>query len=306
MNLFGLSPGELLLIGMVAMIVLGPEKLPEVAASLGKWIREFRRATEELTSQFADENPFVEIQKALSLDELLAPTIISTEPDVPAPTPVAPPVIEAPSTVAAPAVLQQPPSFPERVKSYHFLGTPNHPGLDPEWIVGAPLRAEAPRPAANVVSTDDEWLHGVPIVPEEPAAGSDAILNQILSVAAERESADPENVPASSNGHDVATDLDDLTVEVAAAETASEELAAAATNGVAEDSPAATDASAVTPVEADESPAAAEAVEEPAKAREDVTLVLEPAVEARRDETRQEPAFAGADGKGRTSEEHQP
>ena len=56
MNLFGLSPGELILIALVAMIVLGPEKLPETAASVGRWIREFRRVTQELTEQFADES----------------------------------------------------------------------------------------------------------------------------------------------------------------------------------------------------------------------------------------------------------
>ena len=57
MNFFGLSPGELLLILMLAMIVLGPEKLPEVAGSIGKWIAEFRRATQELIDRSASSSP---------------------------------------------------------------------------------------------------------------------------------------------------------------------------------------------------------------------------------------------------------
>src|SRR5438552_10970412 len=60
------------------MIVIGPEKLPETAASVGRWIREFRRVTAELTEQFADENPFTEIQRALSLADEPASATTST------------------------------------------------------------------------------------------------------------------------------------------------------------------------------------------------------------------------------------
>lgn len=43
---------ELLLILGVALIVLGPKKLPELAKTLGKGLAEFRRATEELKDEF--------------------------------------------------------------------------------------------------------------------------------------------------------------------------------------------------------------------------------------------------------------
>lgn len=45
----GLTPTHLLLILFVALIVIGPGKLPEVGAALGKSIREFKRATGDLT-----------------------------------------------------------------------------------------------------------------------------------------------------------------------------------------------------------------------------------------------------------------
>ena len=43
---------ELLLILAVALIVLGPKKLPELARALGKGMAEFRRATDELKEEF--------------------------------------------------------------------------------------------------------------------------------------------------------------------------------------------------------------------------------------------------------------
>jgi Tat protein translocase TatB subunit len=46
--MFGIGMPELLLILALALIVLGPRKLPEIARALGKGMAEFRRATDEL------------------------------------------------------------------------------------------------------------------------------------------------------------------------------------------------------------------------------------------------------------------
>lgn len=43
---------ELLMILGLALIVLGPKKLPELAKTLGKGLAEFRRATDELKDEF--------------------------------------------------------------------------------------------------------------------------------------------------------------------------------------------------------------------------------------------------------------
>lgn len=48
--MFGLSFWEIAIILGIALIVLGPKKLPEIARSLGKGIREFRRATDDFKS----------------------------------------------------------------------------------------------------------------------------------------------------------------------------------------------------------------------------------------------------------------
>jgi TatA/E family protein of Tat protein translocase len=50
--MFGIGMPELLLILGLALIVLGPKKLPELAKALGKGMAEFRRATDELKEEF--------------------------------------------------------------------------------------------------------------------------------------------------------------------------------------------------------------------------------------------------------------
>ena len=46
--MFGLGVWEILVILLVALLVLGPKKLPEVARSLGRGLAEFRRASSEI------------------------------------------------------------------------------------------------------------------------------------------------------------------------------------------------------------------------------------------------------------------
>ncbi|HET7677692.1 MAG TPA: twin-arginine translocase TatA/TatE family subunit [Candidatus Limnocylindrales bacterium] len=45
---FNIGPGEIILVLALALLVLGPKKLPEVGSSLGKTIREFRRAASDI------------------------------------------------------------------------------------------------------------------------------------------------------------------------------------------------------------------------------------------------------------------
>src|SRR5438270_4571370 len=59
---------EMLLIFIVALLVFGPKKLPELGKSLGKGIREFKKATEELKSSWEDQvkdiaTPLNEVKK---------------------------------------------------------------------------------------------------------------------------------------------------------------------------------------------------------------------------------------------------
>jgi TatA/E family protein of Tat protein translocase len=47
--MFGIGAPELLIILVVALLVLGPKRLPEMARSLGRGMAEFRRASNEFT-----------------------------------------------------------------------------------------------------------------------------------------------------------------------------------------------------------------------------------------------------------------
>ncbi|HEX2988517.1 MAG TPA: twin-arginine translocase TatA/TatE family subunit [Chloroflexota bacterium] len=60
MGFMGLGPGELFLILVLAVLVFGPAKLPEIGNSLGKGIREFRKATNEVME------PVNEVKKSVN------------------------------------------------------------------------------------------------------------------------------------------------------------------------------------------------------------------------------------------------
>lgn len=54
--MFGMSMTEIMVILGIALIILGPEKLPKMARTVGKWVREFRRVTSDLRAAIeADE-----------------------------------------------------------------------------------------------------------------------------------------------------------------------------------------------------------------------------------------------------------
>ena len=52
MNFFGLGPIEVLVILIVALLVVGPEKLPEMGAVVGRFILDFRRLSDEVKGAF--------------------------------------------------------------------------------------------------------------------------------------------------------------------------------------------------------------------------------------------------------------
>jgi TatA/E family protein of Tat protein translocase len=49
--MFGIGPTEHIIILAIALLVLGPKRLPDLARSLGKGLAEFRRATADVTEE---------------------------------------------------------------------------------------------------------------------------------------------------------------------------------------------------------------------------------------------------------------
>ena len=55
MNVFGIGLPEMAIIFIVALLVFGPKKLPEIGRSFGKALRGFQDATKEFESEFKQE-----------------------------------------------------------------------------------------------------------------------------------------------------------------------------------------------------------------------------------------------------------
>jgi Tat protein translocase TatB subunit len=64
--MFGIGIPELLVIMVVALIVLGPKRLPEVAQALGKALAEFRRATSDLSEELTSTRSTLEEEVRLA------------------------------------------------------------------------------------------------------------------------------------------------------------------------------------------------------------------------------------------------
>lgn len=61
--MFGLGMQELIVIFIIALIIFGPRKLPELGKALGRGIAEFRKASEELKEGIERELESEEVEK---------------------------------------------------------------------------------------------------------------------------------------------------------------------------------------------------------------------------------------------------
>jgi sec-independent protein translocase protein TatB len=125
--MFGLGFGEIVIILVLALVLLGPQKLPEVAKQAGKAFRDFKKASDDLKGQF---------EREFYADD---------------PKPGRPRI--APPTAAAPVPAGPPQPVP-------VAAADNVPGLDaalaepaPSPAAPAPAPAEAPPSPAPAAGT---------------------------------------------------------------------------------------------------------------------------------------------------------
>jgi len=124
--MFNIGLPELLIIAAIALIVFGPNKLPELAKALGKAMREFKKATEEMKESFAEETKDLEeLKNNLTQENLLTDLAeeiaAATEPAAEATSPASDSAsTETTSDVSA----QGPTSVPPEPLSHEAASTP--------------------------------------------------------------------------------------------------------------------------------------------------------------------------------------
>lgn len=141
MNFLGMGPMELMVILVLALIVFGPGKLPEIAGQVGRVVRDFRRMTGDLSSEF---------NRTLSLE-------IEERKAAQSPAPPVPPQEYETASHAATAEVSAPvatgyepseaPPAPATTTSY---------GTALETAPAAPAVAEAPAPVSKRRTIDPD------------------------------------------------------------------------------------------------------------------------------------------------------
>ncbi|MER3398878.1 MAG: hypothetical protein C4316_10220 [Chloroflexota bacterium] len=86
MDFFGVGPLELLMLLVVGLIVLGPERLPETAIKVGRFIREFRATYSRLAAEVMRELEAAERETPTSPAEAEYRPAWSSNPSSPVPT----------------------------------------------------------------------------------------------------------------------------------------------------------------------------------------------------------------------------
>lgn len=138
--MFNLGAGEIAVILIVALLLLGPDKLPELARGIGKFVREFRRQTDDVRGMV--EREFYKMDQEVFAEEQ--------------PKRIEPP----PSTEAAPASAEA--GTAAGANAEGELTPPTYPSVfpPPEGVVAAkpspaaPLGLEPAAPAPTPASTE--------------------------------------------------------------------------------------------------------------------------------------------------------
>ncbi len=162
---------EIAFILVLALLIFGPKKLPEIGRTLGKGVSEFRRATDELkrsinTELALDETPTPPVLRTRRLEEPVAATAAVVA--------ATPPMPETPEMTAA-----LPPAAPAApAEHYEVPAAPAAPYI-------APYEAPAQTQARTGMTSFPQPVHSVPAGEVGPAVLPEAAEITEPAVAAE-------------------------------------------------------------------------------------------------------------------------
>ena len=111
--MFDFSPEKLLLIAAVALIFVGPKRLPAIGRTIGRWLGDFRRATGSLADEMKEG--LAEPPGPSGSPPAPPPAAIPAPSPGPPPPPVqatAPPPVAPPVAPGPPPVVPPPPTQP--------------------------------------------------------------------------------------------------------------------------------------------------------------------------------------------------
>jgi len=138
--MFNIGAAELAVIFVVALLLLGPDKLPELARGIGKFMREFRRQTDDVRGMV--EREFYQLDQDIKEEPPKAKYTVPS---------IRPPANETPSL---------PGSSPETLPE-----SPSQPSPDS-------MASSAPKPVNPQPLLDPDGIGPDPAAPSEPVSES--------------------------------------------------------------------------------------------------------------------------------------
>jgi sec-independent protein translocase protein TatB len=130
--MFEFGFGELVLVFMIGLLVLGPQRLPKVAAEIGKWVGRARRTANQLRRQLEREIELADLEEQRKTAQALSPPQ-DASPAVPA-APEASPAADQ-GTSSSGVASAAPPATPREISdaiSAHAASSPPVPSPAPQ------------------------------------------------------------------------------------------------------------------------------------------------------------------------------
>lgn len=144
--MFGIGTEELLLILVIALVVLGPERMPKLARDLGRMVGEFRKTSDDLRNEFLNADSIIDVAARSASTPAVIPPAENA-------LPVAVAAGGAPAVEAAPAT---PVDIGVPLDAESLLGPGMAEPLTEAAVASAPTdEAGAPMPAAVSTGSGD-------------------------------------------------------------------------------------------------------------------------------------------------------